>query len=42
MLITPAIGHVELTGAGWGDQWRLIQWIEQMLGLLDTSSAERD
>ena len=30
------------TGAGWGDQWRLIQWIEQMLGLLDTSSAERD
>ena len=42
MLVTPAIGHVELTGAGWGDQWRLIQWIEKMLSLLDTSSAERD
>jgi dienelactone hydrolase len=41
MLITPAIGHVELSGTGWGDRWRLIQWIEQMLGLLDTSSAER-
>ena len=42
MLITPAIGHVELTGAGWGAQWRLIQWFKQMLGLLDTSRAERD
>ena len=42
MLITPAIGHVELTGAGWGAQWRLIQWFKQMLGLLDTSSAERE
>jgi len=42
MLVTPAIGHVELSGTGWSDSWRLIQWIRQMLGLLDTSSAERD
>jgi dienelactone hydrolase len=42
MLITPAIGHVELDPASWRDQWRLIQWIEQMLGLLDTSGAQRD
>jgi pimeloyl-ACP methyl ester carboxylesterase len=41
-LITPAIGHVELSGTSWHDRWRLVQWIEQMLGLLDTSSAERD
>jgi dienelactone hydrolase len=41
VLVTPAIGHVELGGAGWRDRWRLIQWIEQMLGLLDTASAER-
>lgn len=40
-LISPAIGHVELGGATWLDRWRLIQWIKQMLGLLDTSSAER-
>ena len=40
-LVSPAIGHVELGGATWLDQWRLIQWIKQMLGLLDTSSAER-
>ncbi len=42
MLITPAIGHVELDPASWHDQWRLVQWTEQMLGLLDTASAERD
>ncbi len=42
MLITRAIGHVELSGTGWSDSWRLIQWIRQMLGLLDASSAERD
>jgi pimeloyl-ACP methyl ester carboxylesterase len=41
VLITPAIGHVELSGTSWRDRWRLIQWIEQMLGLLDTASAER-
>jgi pimeloyl-ACP methyl ester carboxylesterase len=40
-LISPAIGHVELGGATWQDRWRLIQWIKQMLVLLDTSSAER-
>jgi pimeloyl-ACP methyl ester carboxylesterase len=40
-LISPAIGHVELGGASWRDRWRLIQWMKQMLGLLDTSSAER-
>jgi pimeloyl-ACP methyl ester carboxylesterase len=41
-LISPAIGHVEVGGASWMDRWRLIQWMAQMLGLLDTSSAERD
>jgi dienelactone hydrolase len=40
-LISPAIGHVELGGASWRDRWRLLQWMKQMLGLLDTSSAER-
>jgi dienelactone hydrolase len=41
VLITPAIGHVELSGTSWRDRWQLVQWIKQMLGLLDTSSAER-
>jgi dienelactone hydrolase len=41
ILISPAIGHVELSGTSWRDRWRLVQWIKQMLGLLDTSSAER-
>jgi pimeloyl-ACP methyl ester carboxylesterase len=40
-LISPAIGHVELGGASWMDQLRLIQWMRQMLELLDTSSAAR-
>ena len=41
-LISPAIGHVEVGGAGIMDQLRLIHWMKQMLDLLDTSSAERD
>jgi pimeloyl-ACP methyl ester carboxylesterase len=41
VLITPAIGHVELSGTSWRDRWQLAQWIRQMLGLLDASSAER-
>jgi pimeloyl-ACP methyl ester carboxylesterase len=41
-LISPAIGHVEVGGAGVMDQLRLIHWMKQMLDLLDTSSAERD
>ena len=40
-LISPAIGHVELGGASTTDRLRLIQWMAQMLDLLDTSSAER-
>jgi pimeloyl-ACP methyl ester carboxylesterase len=41
-LISPAIGHVEVGGAGVMDQLRLIHWMKQMLDLLDTSSAERN
>jgi pimeloyl-ACP methyl ester carboxylesterase len=40
-LISPAIGHVEVGGAGTMDKLRLIHWMEQMLELLDTSSAQR-
>jgi pimeloyl-ACP methyl ester carboxylesterase len=40
-LISPAIGHVELGGATTMDRLRLIQWMSQMLELLDASSAER-
>jgi pimeloyl-ACP methyl ester carboxylesterase len=41
-LISPAIGHVEVGGAGITDKLRLIHWMKQMLDVLDTSSAERD
>lgn len=41
VLISRAIGHVEVGGAGVKDQFRLIRWMKQMLDLLDTSSAER-
>ena len=40
-LISPAIGHVELGGAGAIDRLRLIRWMSRMLDLLDASSAER-
>jgi len=40
-LISPAIGHVEVGGAGTMDQLRLIHWMKEMLDLLDTSSAQR-
>ena len=40
-LVSPAIGHVEVGGAGAGDKLRLIHWMKQMLDLLDRSSAER-
>ncbi len=40
-LISPAIGHVEVGGANTLDKLRLVHWMEQMLELLDTSSAER-
>jgi pimeloyl-ACP methyl ester carboxylesterase len=39
-LISPAIGHVEVGGAGLMDKVRLIHWMKQMLDLLDTSSAQ--
>jgi pimeloyl-ACP methyl ester carboxylesterase len=41
-LISPAVGHVEVGGAGVMDKVRLIHWMKEMLDLLDTSSAERD
>ncbi len=40
-LISPAIGHVEVGGAGMMDYVRLINWMKAMLQLLETSSAER-
>jgi pimeloyl-ACP methyl ester carboxylesterase len=40
-LISPAIGHVEVGGAGIMDKLRLIHWMKQMLDALDTSSAGR-
>jgi pimeloyl-ACP methyl ester carboxylesterase len=39
-LISPAIGHVEVGGSSVMDQIRLIHWMEEMLRLLDTASAE--
>lgn len=39
-LISPAIGHVEVGGAGTMDQLRLIHWMDQMLNMLDTASAK--
>ena len=41
-LISPAIGHVEVGGAGLMDKLRLIHWMKLMLDVLDTASAERD
>ncbi len=40
-LISPAIGHVEVGGAGMMDKLRLIHWMKEMLDLLDASSAQR-
>ena len=40
-LVSRAINHVELDDSGAMDRWRLIQWMKQMLELLDTASAER-
>jgi pimeloyl-ACP methyl ester carboxylesterase len=39
-LISPAIGHVEVGGASAMDRTRLIDWMKEMLDLLDTSSAQ--
>jgi pimeloyl-ACP methyl ester carboxylesterase len=41
-LISPAIGHVEVGGASAMDQVRLIHWMEEMLKLLDRSTAQHD
>jgi pimeloyl-ACP methyl ester carboxylesterase len=38
-LISPAIGHVEVGGSSVMDQVRLIHWMAEMLGMLDTASA---
>jgi pimeloyl-ACP methyl ester carboxylesterase len=38
-LISPAIGHVEVGGSSAMDQLRLIHWMAEMLGMIDTSSA---
>jgi hypothetical protein len=40
-LISPAIGHVEMSSTSAVDRLRLIQWMSRMLDLLDTSTAER-
>ncbi len=40
-LVSPAIGHVEVGGAGTVDKLRLIHWMKEMLDLLNRSSAER-
>ena len=40
-LISPVIGHVELRDSSTMDRLRLVQWMKQMLDLLDASSAER-
>ena len=41
VLVTHAIGHVELDRSSVMARLRLIEWMKQMLGLRDTSSAER-
>lgn len=41
VLITKAIGHVEVGGASWADQWKLVHWMEQMLVALDQFSAQQ-
>jgi len=38
-LISPAIGHVEVGGSSTMDQLRLIHWMAEMLGMIDTTSA---
>jgi hypothetical protein len=38
-LISPAIGHVEVGGSSVMDQLRLVHWMDEMLGMLDTASA---
>jgi hypothetical protein len=40
-LISPAISHVSLGGTSAIDRFRLVQWMRQMLELLDTSNAQR-
>lgn len=39
-LISKAIGHVEVGGSSWVDQWLLVHWMEKMLVTLDQYSAE--
>lgn len=41
-LISPAVGHVEVGGAGVMDRVRLIHWMKEMLDLLDTASAQQN
>jgi dienelactone hydrolase len=41
VLITSSIGHVEIDRSSVRARLRLLQWMKQMLGLLDTSTAER-
>ncbi len=33
-LVTKAIGHVEVDGSSWKEQWKLIHWMERMLAAL--------
>jgi pimeloyl-ACP methyl ester carboxylesterase len=40
VLISKAIGHVEVGGASWMDQWKLVHWMEVMLVALDQYSAQ--
>lgn len=40
-LVTKAIGHVEVDGSSWKEQWKLIHWMEQMLAALSKATAAR-
>jgi dienelactone hydrolase len=40
-LISGAIGHVELDRTGWRERWQLVEWVREMLRLVDQWSAER-
>ncbi len=39
VLISRAIGHVEVGGSSWIDQWRLIHWMAAMMDGLDAGPA---
>ena len=39
VLISRAIGHVEVGGSNWVDQWRLIDWMAGMMDALDATPA---